>query len=189
MDAGCEYGGYSSDITRTWPVNGKFTPAQETLYDIVYTVQMELLETVANARDISLDQLFHVMCIRLGKYLQEIGVIDKSLNAMDAAKQAMIKFCPHHVSHYLGMDIHDTPLISRERQLEAGMTFTIEPGKQLLYAKLIIHLPAFAPPGQLSTSDICLSKEEFSRICLRLDNCPINLTSLDILESCTNKSL
>lgn len=130
MDAGCEYGGYSSDITRTWPVNGKFTPAQDILYDVVYTVQMELLETVANARDISLDQLFHVMCIRLGKYLQEIGVIDKSLSVMDAAKQVMIKFCPHHVSHYLGMDIHDTPLISRERQLEAGMIFTIEPGKQ-----------------------------------------------------------
>lgn len=133
MDAGCEYGGYSSDITRTWPVNGKFTPAQEALYDVVYTVQMELLETVANAREISLDQLFNVMCIRLGKYLQEIGVIDTSLGLMEAAQQAMVKFCPHHVSHYLGMDIHDTPLISRERHLEPGMIFTVEPGMDISY--------------------------------------------------------
>lgn len=67
------------------------------------------------------------MCFRLGKYLREIGLIDKSLNDLQVARAAF-KFCPHHVSHYLGMDIHDTPLIQRDRPLSPSMVFTIEPG-------------------------------------------------------------
>lgn len=43
MDAGCEYGGYTSDITRTWPINGSFSPAQQTLYEVVHRVQQELI--------------------------------------------------------------------------------------------------------------------------------------------------
>lgn len=128
LKIGCEYGGYSSDITRTWPVNGKFTPAQEVLYEVVYAVQKELLDVVSTVEKVTLDQLFDLMCYRLGKYLQEIGVIAKSLNGLDSAKRAAFKFCPHHVSHYLGMDIHDTPLIQRSRILSPGMVFTVEPG-------------------------------------------------------------
>lgn len=125
---GCEYGGYSSDITRTWPIGGRFTTAQEILYDLIFTVQQELLQVVANnCEKITLDQLFDVMCFRLGKYLREIGLIDKSLSDLQMTRAAF-KFCPHHVSHYLGMDIHDTPLIQRDRLLESGMVFTIEPG-------------------------------------------------------------
>lgn len=77
---------------------------------------------------VTLDQLFDLMCFRLGKYLQEVGVIGKSLNELDSARHAF-QFCPHHVSHYLGMDIHDTPLIQRTRVLTPGMVFTVEPGK------------------------------------------------------------
>lgn len=127
-EIGCEYGGYSSDITRTWPINGKFTPAQEVLYEVVHTVQTEILNAVASAENVTLDQLFDLMCYRLGKYLQEIGVLGKSLNELDSARHAAFKFCPHHVSHYLGMDIHDTPLIQRDRVLKPGMVFTVEPG-------------------------------------------------------------
>lgn len=127
MQTGCEYGGYSSDITRTWPINGTFTPAQEVLYDLIFSVQQELLHAVANCKTVTLDDLFDFMCFRLGKYLREIGLIDKSLSDVQTARAAF-KFCPHHVSHYLGMDIHDTPLIQRDRPLAPGMVFTIEPG-------------------------------------------------------------
>lgn len=126
---GCEYGGYSSDITRTWPVNGEFSVPQAILYDVVYAVQMELLNALSSSYEFTLDELFNLMCVRLGKYLQEIGVIDKSLGLLEASQQAMFKFCPHHVSHYLGMDIHDTPLIDRDRKLVPGMVFTVEPGE------------------------------------------------------------
>lgn len=125
---GCEYGGYSSDITRTWPVNGKFTSAQKVLYEVVHEVQTELLNALETVQYATLDQLYDLMCYRLGNYLKEIGVIGKSLNELDSAKYAASKFCPHHVSHYLGMDIHDTPLIPRDRLLKPGMCFTVEPG-------------------------------------------------------------
>lgn len=78
---------------------------------------------VSTVESVTLDGLFDLMCFRLGKYLQEIGVIGKSLNELDSAKRAAFKFCPHHVSHYLGMDIHDTPLIHRSRVLTPGMVF------------------------------------------------------------------
>lgn len=131
---GCEYGGYSSDITRTWPINGKFSPVQEVLYEVVLVIQTELMNAVDKIENVTLDQLFDLMCYRLGKYLQEVGVITKSLSELDSARRAAFKFCPHHVSHYLGIDIHDTPLIQRNRVLTPGMVFTIEPG--LLLDKL-----------------------------------------------------
>ena len=127
MDAGCEYGGYSSDITRTWPVNGHFSDAQKVLYEILNTVQKELLECLQNEGGENLDQLFDTMCLKLGRYLKEIGLIDKRVCGIDMARAAY-KFCPHHVSHYLGMDVHDTPLVSRSIALEPGMICTVEPG-------------------------------------------------------------
>ncbi|GAB0098845.1 xaa-Pro aminopeptidase 3 [Sergentomyia squamirostris] len=127
MDAGCEYGGYTSDITRTWPINGHFTSAQGILYDVILTLQKDLFKTLLNAGGACLDDLFDTMCIKLGLYLQEVGLISKSLSGLSLARAAY-SFCPHHVSHYLGMDVHDTPTISRTTILESGMVFTVEPG-------------------------------------------------------------
>lgn len=127
FDAGCEYGGYSSDITRTWPVNGSFTDPQRVLYEIVLNLQEDLLKTLLNAGGSTLDELFDTMCLRLGKYLQEAHLIAKEKSGYELARDAY-KFCPHHVSHYLGMDVHDTPLVSRSNKLCQGVVFTVEPG-------------------------------------------------------------
>lgn len=124
---GCEYGGYSSDITRTWPINGTFTPEQGILYEVIYDLQKDLMAVLRKHESITLDQLFDVTLLRLGNYLQEVGLIDKSLERMQLARAAF-DFCPHHVSHYLGMDIHDTGLIKRDIPLTPGMVFTVEPG-------------------------------------------------------------
>lgn len=126
--SGCEYGGYSSDITRTWPINGRFTAEQETLYDIVFAVQQNILQALDKRPNMTLDHLYELMCGLLGKYLQEIGFIDKSFSYRDLVHAASV-FCPHHVSHYLGMDIHDTPTIGRDRPLTPGIVFTVEPGE------------------------------------------------------------
>ncbi|XP_037828800.1 xaa-Pro aminopeptidase 3 isoform X1 [Lucilia sericata] len=128
MDAGCEYGGYSSDITRTWPINGKFTDAQKTLYDVVLLLQKELIDTLLREGGETLDHLFDTMCLKLGKYLQEIGLVPNDINDIVGLTRAGYKFCPHHVSHYLGMDVHDTPLIPRSLRLMPGMVCTVEPG-------------------------------------------------------------
>ncbi|XP_058444642.1 xaa-Pro aminopeptidase 3 [Malaya genurostris] len=127
MDAGCEYASYTSDITRTWPISGKFSDPQRVLYEILAQVQTELLESLQQEGGETLDQLFDTMCLKIGKYLQEIGLIPKNVKGMDLARAAY-KFCPHHVSHYLGMDVHDTPLISRSISLVPGMICTVEPG-------------------------------------------------------------
>lgn len=127
--AGCEYGGYSSDITRTWPVNGKFSTAQKTLYQVVHAVHSDVMHVVANAESITLNQLYSVMCVRLGDYLQQIGLIPKDVDKYERSNGYAPEFCPHHVSHYLGMDIHDTALIDRNVPLKPGMVFTVEPGE------------------------------------------------------------
>lgn len=127
LDAGCEYGGYSSDITRTWPINGSFTEPQRVLYEIVLNLQNDLLKILLNPGGLTLDDLFDTMCLQLGKYLQEIHFIPRDKSGYELARTAY-KFCPHHVSHYLGMDVHDTPLVSRSNKLIPGNVFTVEPG-------------------------------------------------------------
>lgn len=127
LDAGCEYGGYSSDITRSWPVSGEFTEPQRVLYEIVLNVQQDLLKTLLNPGGMTLDELFDTMCLRLGQYLQEVNLIPRDKAGYDLARAAF-KFCPHHVSHFLGMDVHDTPLVSRSNKLIPGNVFTVEPG-------------------------------------------------------------
>ncbi|CAL7948080.1 unnamed protein product [Xylocopa violacea] len=124
MDAGCEYHGYSSDVTRTWPINGTFTREQKILYDIVLDVQNILINKLKELP--SLDQLYHDMCSLLGKRLQEIGLIPTHLNKNELLS-AVYVYCPHHVSHYLGMDVHDTGKISRNLKLQPGMIVTVEP--------------------------------------------------------------
>ncbi|PRD28031.1 UNVERIFIED_CONTAM: Xpnpep3 [Trichonephila clavipes] len=125
MDAGCEYHGYTSDMTRTWPVNGKFTDAQKELYGMVLSIQVELIEMCQ--QKIPLQKLFNIMCIKLGKGLQELGITPQVVSEKDLA-EAGYKYCQHHVSHYLGMDVHDTNLISRNIKLLPGMVVTVEPG-------------------------------------------------------------
>ncbi|XP_068159603.1 xaa-Pro aminopeptidase 3 [Drosophila tropicalis] len=128
MDAGCEYGGYTSDITRTWPAGGTFTDPQRTLYDMLAQLQKEVIETIMKPGGETLDQLFEVTCCKLGKYLQEIGLISKHLSDYKELASQGYRFCPHHVSHYLGMDVHDTPHVPRNTAILPGMVFTVEPG-------------------------------------------------------------
>lgn len=127
MDAGCEYGGYSSDITRTWPAGGRFTDAQRVLYEVVWQLQRELIDTLGADGGRTLDALFDTMCLRLGQLLQEAGLLRRQLAGQDLVRAAF-RFCPHHVSHYLGMDVHDTPLMSRQLPLRPGVVCTVEPG-------------------------------------------------------------
>ncbi|KAF8783025.1 Xaa-Pro aminopeptidase 3 like protein [Argiope bruennichi] len=125
MDAGCEYNGYASDMARTWPVNGKFTPPQREVYEAVLSVQEELIEMLATK--LPLDDLMKIMCKKLGKEFQKLNIIPDSVPEEKLA-EAGFELCPHHVSHYLGMDVHDTSLISRGIHLQPGMVVTVEPG-------------------------------------------------------------
>lgn len=77
----------------------------------------------------SIDLVYHDMCVLLGKRLQEEHILPKSLSKTELLSE-VCTLCPHHVSHYLGMDIHDTGKISRSVKIQPGMIVTVEPGKK-----------------------------------------------------------
>eukprot|EP00794_Sanderia_malayensis_P015543 gene15543-17128_t len=155
MDAGCEFNGYACDITRTWPVSGKFNKAQKELYEIVLRVQLKSIELCRIG--ISLNEVHQEMLSNLGTELQNVGLIDKMLSAHLLKKEAS-KFCPHHVGHYLGMDIHDTPLVHRGLPLSPGMVITVEPG--LYIPKDSYHLPSvYRGIGIRIEDDILISEK------------------------------
>ncbi|MBS0849346.1 Xaa-Pro aminopeptidase [Citrobacter sp. JGM124] len=127
IDAGCEYQGYAGDITRTFPVNGKFSAPQRAIYDIV----LESLDTAhalyrpgTTIQDVTA-QVVHIMVTGLVK----LGLLQGDVDTLIAEK-AYQPFFMHSLSHWLGLDVHDVGFYGPERSrvLEPGMVLTIEPG-------------------------------------------------------------
>ncbi|WP_409311487.1 Xaa-Pro aminopeptidase [Pectobacterium sp. B1J-3] len=128
IDAGCEYRSYAGDITRTFPVNGKFTAPQRAIYDIVLRSQLKALERFApgrSIRDVN-DDVIRIMVSGLVK----LGIMKGEIDAL-IAEQAHRQFFMHGLSHWLGLDVHDVGdygSTDRGRLLEPGMVLTVEPG-------------------------------------------------------------
>jgi Xaa-Pro aminopeptidase len=141
LDAGCEYGGYSSDITRTWPICGSFSDPQRVLYEIVLSLQKDLIVTLLNPGGTTLDELFDTMCLKLGRYLQEAHLIPREKTGYELARAAY-RYCPHHVSHYLGMDVSwiDSNVEHEEMtSLLAGPRHTFSLSKQQTHLRKCFH--------------------------------------------------
>ncbi|XP_034823963.1 xaa-Pro aminopeptidase 3 [Maniola hyperantus] len=126
VDSGSQRWLYNSDISRTWPVSGRFSKHHRILYELVLTVQKRLIELLREQRP-PLDQLFDHMCRLLGTHLQQEGILPKNIDSNDLIGKAY-RLCPHHVSHYLGLDVHDAPLVRRRVPVRTGMIVTVEPG-------------------------------------------------------------
>ena len=124
VDAGCELHGYSSDITRTWPAAGQWSEPQLALYQAVLDTQTSLISSLTPGVT-TVDSLYRDMQTLLGVHLQDLGLIARDAQYLSARVHEL---CPHHVSHYLGMDVHDCSRVSKKRPLEPGMVITIEPG-------------------------------------------------------------
>jgi Xaa-Pro aminopeptidase len=136
IDAGCELDGYASDITRTFPVNGRFSPFQRTLYELVLAAQEAAFAAIAPGRPYS---AFHEAALRvLVQGMLDLGLIPAGqfANVEDAiAAKAHVPFYMHGTGHWLGMDVHDvgayrdlTLADKPSRPLQAGMVLTVEPG-------------------------------------------------------------
>ena len=134
IDAGCELDGYASDITRTFPVNGRFTDAQRTLYELVLTAQDAAFRAIAPGRPYS---AFHEAALRvLVQGMLDLGLISNYASVDDAiANKAHVPFYMHGTGHWLGMDVHDvgayrdvTQAEKPSRLLREGMVVTVEPG-------------------------------------------------------------
>ncbi len=136
IDAGCELDGYASDITRTFPVNGRFTPAQRTLYELVLAAQDAAFAAIAPGRPYT---AFHEAALRvLVQGMLDLGLIPAGTYAgvEDAiTAKAHVSFYMHGTGHWLGMDVHDagayrdlTQAGKPSRALQPGMVLTVEPG-------------------------------------------------------------
>ncbi|QIX01898.1 hypothetical protein AMS68_007415 [Peltaster fructicola] len=120
VDAGGEYGGYITDITRTWPVSGRWTAPQKDLYSMVLRAQRQLVELCRETADMTLDRLHRRTEELLSQGLRDLG--------FDLRGSALDKLFPHHVGHYIGLDVHDAPGYQRTTPLQEGHCITIEPG-------------------------------------------------------------
>ncbi|VDO29294.1 metallopeptidase family M24 containing protein [Brugia malayi] len=127
VDAGCDYEGYSSDITRVFPISGHFSVPQRAIYDALNDVQSRLLEYLRQTELLRLNDIYLAMIEYIAKNLSEVGMFPSNMGKEELLYEAD-RICPHHVSHYLGMDVHDTASVARNIPLQAGVAFTVEPG-------------------------------------------------------------
>ncbi|WP_395621670.1 Xaa-Pro aminopeptidase [Dokdonella sp.] len=128
IDAGAEYACYASDITRTFPVNGRFTPEQRELYDIVLAAQLAAIEEVRPGKSF---EAYHLAAVRvLTQGLIRLGLLKGSLRS-NLESHTYRKFYMHKTGHWLGLDVHDVGdyrVDGEFRELEPGMVVTVEPG-------------------------------------------------------------
>ncbi len=128
IDAGCELDYYASDITRTFPVNGTFSPEQRAVYEIVLEAQLAAIDKVRKGNHWNDPHDAAVRVITRG--LKKIGLLDGSLPKL-IRDGAYREFYMHRTGHWIGMDVHDVgdyKVGDEWRILESGMVMTIEPG-------------------------------------------------------------
>jgi Xaa-Pro aminopeptidase len=129
VDAGCEYDGYASDITRTFPASGRFSKPQRRLYEAVLLAQRAAIAAIRpGARFVSPHEAAREVLLDA---LLEVGLL-RGRRATLKRKKAAQRFCLHQTSHWLGMDVHDRGRYRDEkgesRRLVPGMVLTVEPG-------------------------------------------------------------
>ena len=128
IDAGCELGYYASDVTRTFPVNGKFSDEQRAVYEVVLRAQKACIEEVKPGATL---EALHDGAVRsITEGLIDIGLLEGDLDALIEDKKYE-PFYMHRTSHWLGMDVHDVGhyyVDGKHRPLEPGFVLTVEPG-------------------------------------------------------------
>ena len=128
VDAGCEYGMYASDITRTFPINGKFSAEQKAVYDVVLAAHNAACDAAKIGAPCTNPQKTSEKVLSQG--LLDIGFLKGSLDEV-LEKQLFREFYYHKIGHWMGLDVHDDcpySLDAKEINFEKGMVMTIEPG-------------------------------------------------------------
>jgi len=138
IDAGCELDGYASDLTRTFPVSGRFSGAQREVYEIVQAAQAAAMDKVrpGNAWNEPHDAAVRV----LAQGMLDLGLLKGALPEI-LEKESYKRFYMHRTGHWLGLDVHDSGDYKRQgawRALAPGMTLTVEPG---LYIRAASDVP------------------------------------------------
>ena len=128
VDAGCELDSYASDITRTFPVNGRFSAPQQAVYELVLAAQQAAIAMVKPGNTWNMP---HEAAVRvLAQGMLDLKLLDGGLDEV-IESQAYRKFYMHRTGHWLGLDVHDAGAYKQNgewRTLEPGMVLTVEPG-------------------------------------------------------------
>lgn len=128
VDAGCEYELYASDITRTFPINGKFTDPQLAIYEVVMEAQLKSIEAITADHNVMDAQIISEKIITQG--LIDLGILKGGLDDLHA-QGAYKKFYMHKIGHWLGIDVHDAGDYMENGEFmkfKPGMVTTVEPG-------------------------------------------------------------
>ncbi len=165
IDAGAEYDGYASDITRTFPVNGKFSAPQRDLYEVVLAAQLKAIDAVRAGNPW---EHVHETAVQVAtEGMIDLGILKSSLD--EALEEEHFKdFYVHNTGHWLGLDVHDVgeyEIDGHSRVLEPGMVLTVEPG-------------IYIPPSATSVDEI------WRGLGIRVeDNVVVTRDEADILSS------
>ena len=128
VDAGCEFELYASDITRTYPINGKFTAAQLAIYEVVLEAQQKSIEAVTVNNNVMDSQIISEKVITQG--LIDLGILNGSMEELHETG-AFKDFYMHKIGHWLGIDVHDAGDYTEDGEymkFKPGMVTTVEPG-------------------------------------------------------------
>lgn len=128
IDMGAELYNYASDLTRTYPVNGKFSPEQKILYEIVLNAQLSCIDMIKPG--VTHQEVEDHAILSLTQGLVNIGLLEGDVATLIAEKKYR-KFYMHRVGHWIGLDVHDRGhyfINNASRKLQPGMTMTVEPG-------------------------------------------------------------
>ena len=128
VDAGCEYELYASDITRTFPINGKFSDPQLAIYEVVMEAQLKSIEAITTDHNVMDAQIISEKIITQG--LIDLGILKGGLDDLHA-QGAYKKFYMHKIGHWLGIDVHDAGDYMENGEFmkfKPGMVTTVEPG-------------------------------------------------------------
>ena len=127
IDAGCEFAMYAGDITRTFPVNGKFSQPQREIYELVLKAQKRAIELLVPGNSIKQanDEVIRIKT----QGLVNLGILKGDVDTL-IEQQAYRQFYMHGLGHWLGLDVHDVGSYGQDKQriLEIGMVITVEPG-------------------------------------------------------------
>jgi len=125
LDTGADYGNYISDMTRTFPVNGKFTKRQKEVYNAVLHVMREAKKMLKP--NVLLMEYHNEVCKVMEQELLKLGLITQDdIKKQNPDYPAFKKYYMHGTSHFIGLDVHDVGM--RYEPMQAGMTFSCEPG-------------------------------------------------------------
>ena len=163
MDFGAEYANYTSDLTRTVPVNGRFSKRQKAVYNAVLHVMKEATNMLVPGT------IFKDYNLEVSKIMEseliKLGLLDKhDVQKQDAENPLYKKYFMHGTSHYLGLDVHDVG--SFETPMREGMVFTCEPGIYILEEELGIRLE----------NDVLVTKDKPFDL---MGNIPIELNEIE----------